>query len=212
MIKELPDLYARDAKVVWILDSGHGKNTPGKRSPVWNDCSILMEWAFNREMSELIHKIGRENGLRVHLLVQEDEDIALNLRVDRQKNLSNLIKNDHKTVLISNHANAADVESASGIEVFTSVGETESDKVADLVLIELFKAFPDVRKRIDTTDGDMDKEAHFYILKHTSCPAILIEYGFMTNELECKRLMDSNFRETAALAVVDAMMKYEDII
>ena len=27
-----------------ILDNGHGKDTPGKRSPVWTDGAQLFEW------------------------------------------------------------------------------------------------------------------------------------------------------------------------
>lgn len=29
-----------------ILDNGHGKETPGKRSPIWGDGSQLFEWEF----------------------------------------------------------------------------------------------------------------------------------------------------------------------
>lgn len=206
----LPKLYSAQAKTLWVLDSGHGIETLGKRSPEWDDCTQLMEWMFNREMSELIFRIGRENGLRMHLLVQEDFDVSLPERVKRQQELADSTK--LPMVLVSNHANAWEVESARGIEVFTSVGQTKSDGIAELVLVELFKAFDSVKRRVDESDGDLDKEAHFYMLKRTSCPAILIEYGFMTNEDECKQLMTPAFREKAAMAVVDAMLKYEGIL
>ena len=32
--------------------------------------------------------------------------------------------------------------------------------------------------RADFTDGDPDKEAHLYVLKHTECPAVLTENFF----------------------------------
>lgn len=44
------------------------------------------------------------------------------------------------------------------------------------------------RFRKDTSDGDIDKESNFYILKHTMCPAILTENGFFDNPKEAKLL------------------------
>ena len=36
-------------KLTVILDAGHGKETPGKRSPKLKDNRQLLEWQFNRE-------------------------------------------------------------------------------------------------------------------------------------------------------------------
>jgi len=38
---------------------------------------------------------------------------------------------------------------------------------------------PELRLRKDSSDGDLDKEAHFYVLKNTKMPAVLIECAFM---------------------------------
>jgi len=38
--------------------------------------------------------------------------------------------------------------------------------------------FTDVKLRTDFSDGDADKEAHLYVLKHTECPAVLTENFF----------------------------------
>ena len=43
--------------------------------------------------------------------------------------------------------------------------------------------------RFDTTDGDLDKEDNFYILKNTNCPAVLTENLFMDTEKDCRFLM-----------------------
>jgi len=40
---------------------------------------------------------------------------------------------------------------------------------------------PGQRIRKDTADGDPDLEKDFYILRHTSCPAVLTENLFMDN-------------------------------
>ena len=46
-----------------------------------------------------------------------------------------------------------------------------------------------MRLRSDLTDGDLDIEEDFYILKRTVCPCVLSESGFMTNYDECRWLM-----------------------
>ena len=37
-------------KYLWLLDPGHGIDTPGKRSPLWPDGTQLMEFEFNRDI------------------------------------------------------------------------------------------------------------------------------------------------------------------
>ena len=41
-------------KSMVILDNGHGKETSGKRSPIWSDGSQLFEWEFNRDIVQRI--------------------------------------------------------------------------------------------------------------------------------------------------------------
>ena len=49
--------------------------------------------------------------------------------------------------------------------------------------------FPGEKMRRDTRDGDPDKEANFYVIKHTSMPAILSENFFMTNHSNCHKYL-----------------------
>lgn len=48
-----------------------------------------------------------------------------------------------------------------------------------------------MKMRTDWSDGDADQEEGFYILKHTLCPAVLTENGFMTNAQEVQFLYSS---------------------
>ena len=59
-------------------------------------------------------------------------------------------------------------ESAHGWSVYTTVGETKSDKIAQ-VLHEKAKAeFPTHKMRMDSRDGDADKESNFLGIKKSS--------------------------------------------
>jgi N-acetylmuramoyl-L-alanine amidase len=102
---------------------------------------------------------------------------------------------DTEYFLVSVHANAG---GGTGWEVFTSVGETESDKIAQIFFEEAEKMFPEARMRGDESDGDSDKEAHFYILRTTVCPAILTENFFMDHKKDLALIISDEGREDVA--------------
>ena len=89
-------------------------------------------------------------------------------------------------ILISIHVNAAGDGTkwmnATGWSCYTCKGQTESGRLADC----LYKAAEQILKnqiiRTDyARDGDFDWEENIYILRHTLCPAVLIENFFMDN-------------------------------
>ena len=186
-----------------IIDRGHGENTPGKRSPIWSDGKQLLEWEFNNDIATRVaHKLGAA-GVRNRLLVTEKEDIQLSERCRRVNNICRM-HGTNACILISIHANAG---GGTGYEVFTSPGKTQADEYATIMLDALKEAFPKERIRTDYSDGDADKEARFYILQKTNCPAILTENLFMDNEKDCRKLMDENYRERIAAAHVKAIIR-----
>lgn len=189
-----------------ILDNGHGWNTSGKRSPVWNDGSQLFEWKFNRILVKEIKRRLDNLGIESIILVPEDYDISLRERCNR----ANAIYRDRKdAILISIHGNAG---GGTGWEAWTSVGETKSDHYALLLYNSAGQYLRKWKIRTDFSDGDPDKEDQFYILKHTMCPAILTENLFMDNEKDCRFMMSDEGIETLAALHVDAIitMYYEN--
>lgn len=183
-----------------LLDSGHGDNTRGKRSPVWSDGTQLREYEFNRDVTARIAKALYNDNIFFEIIVHETNDISLKERVRRVNELAK------KTpcLLISIHANAG---GGNGWEVFTTEGETDSDKYAQ-IFAEQFKIdFPEFRLRADILDDDLDKEAQFYILRKTICPAILTENFFMDNEEECRLLLNDDFRQRIADFHINAIKK-----
>lgn len=185
---------------VFLLDNGHGKETAGKRSPVWPDGSQLFEWSFNRDMVARIKARAVKAGLLVVELVPESEDVSLAERVTRANRWHDAT--NARAVLISIHANAG---GGTGFEVYTSRGRTKADNYASVIYNALKTAFPEQKMRSDMSDGDEDKEADFYILRNTRCPAILCENLFMDNYTDCRLLLQEDFREKLADAYVGAL-------
>lgn len=181
-----------------LLDNGHGKDTPGKRSPIWPDGSQLFEWEFNRDIVRRIYTELKSMKIESIIIVPEETDIPLGERCKRVNRYGK------DALLISIHANAG---GGTGWECYTSKGKTKSDQYAQVLCEEAKKMFPEWKMRFDYTDGDADKEEDFYILKNTICPAILTENFFMDNEKDCRFIMSEIGRQRIATMHVQAIVK-----
>lgn len=186
-----------------LLDNGHGKETPGKRSPRWKDGSQLFEWEFNRSIVSRLITLLAENYIPFEIVTPEDTDIPLEERV-RRANKFCCKYGKNNCLLVSIHANAG---GGSGWEAWTSIGNTDSDTYATLFYEEARKYFAGWKIRQDTSDGDPDKENNFYILKHTLCPAVLTENFFMDTEKDCRFLMSREGRDKIANMHLSAISK-----
>lgn len=100
-----------DLRPLVLLDAGHGCDTAGKRSPVWADGRQLLEWELNRDLARRTQALLADSGADVRLLVPEDDDIPLRIRLQRATTLCN----EHRArggifalrLLVSIHANAS---------------------------------------------------------------------------------------------------------
>jgi N-acetylmuramoyl-L-alanine amidase len=180
--------------IMILLDNGHGKETPGKRSPVWKDGTQLFEWEYNRKVVDGIIKKLDEIGIKSVKLVPEDKDISLSERAAR----ANKICQNNTCILISVHCNAG---GGTGWEVFSTTKKNNSDKLAN-TFIEVYKeSFPDKKCR-------GHKESDFTVIYKSNCPSVLTENFFMDTESDCKFLMsDEGFNRIVDLHV-NAIMKY----
>lgn len=207
------------SKRIYILDPGHGGLDPltgkyvtaGKRSPVWSDGSFYYEGVGNREIARLVGEQLAKLGISFNytVLPTDHRDVALTKRANTADN--SIYRSGKKGVLISIHSNGVSNPTAHGFEVFTSPGQTASDKFADVAFHSLQQEFKELSPRPDFTDGDSDKEAKFTVLTASKCPAILIESMFHTNEKECRILMSYNGKQRIANAIVKAIQEMERI-
>ncbi|MDY6980034.1 MAG: N-acetylmuramoyl-L-alanine amidase [Pseudomonadota bacterium] len=196
--------------MIVLLDNGHGGliageyQTPGKRSPVWEDGSQLFEGEFNRAIvSGIVQQLTRET-IPYVVLTPEYRDVTLETRVKR----ANRYFGNEPCFFLSIHANAG---GGRGFEVFTSPGDTLSDPIATIVGEEYQHVFPERPLRADYRDGDLDKERRFYVLTRTRMPAVLTENFFMDNEEECRTiLMSEEGRQRIVDYHVNAIRRIRD--
>lgn len=189
-----------------LLDAGHGIDTAGKRSP---DGSFR-EYLWNRQVAEHVFSILSAEGYDVDMVVTETNDIPLKTRVRRVNDVCNKLGSDN-VLLLSIHANAAGNGtwmSAQGWCCFTTKGVTKSDKAAECMYTAFEAEFKDRKIRRDLSDGDKDWEEDFYIIKRTSCPAVLLENFFYDNKEECAWLLREDTKVRVAEAIVQGVKLY----
>ena len=175
-----------------ILDNGHGKETPGKRSPQWKDGSQLFEWEYTRKLSAAIEERLKQLGYNAVRIVKENTDISLSERAKR----ANEIAKKSPSILLSIHCNAG---KGRGWEVWSTEKKNNSDILADCFCSEFNRIFHDKKLR-------GHKEKNWTVLAMTNCPCVLTENFFMDTEDECKwMLTDDGFNRIVELHVAAAI-------
>ena len=190
-----------------FIDNGHGLMTAGKRSPDGQ----FREPFYNREIARRVVSDLRDRGLDAELLVPEDDDISLAERV-RRVNAACFLLGKQNVILVSIHVNAAGNGSkwlnATGWSVYTCKGQTESDRLAEILCEAAIKNFPGRRVRTDFSDGDSDWEEGFYILRKSLCPAVLTENFFMDSHDDLEYLQSRAGKQAVVDTHVEGIIEY----
>ena len=187
-----------------LIDNGHGNNTAGKCSP---DKSIR-EYLYTREIAAAVYsRLLDYDYIKPILITPELQDIPLSVRVNRINKYCNQY-GAANCLVISIHLNAAgngQWMAARGWECYTTRGVTRSDQFATLMYKIAAQVFGHGSCRKDYIDGDPDKEADFYIIKHANCPAVLSENFFMDNKFDADYLLSTEgFNNIVAVHVESA--------
>ena len=181
-----------------ILGTAHLKSTPGKCSPD----KKFFEYKYSREVCKAVKAILEDLGYKVFIDI-EDDDLKVSQSEElclRCKMVNDLQKVYKNCIYVSIHVNAAGNGSkwmnATGWSAYTSVGVTAADRLANCLYDAAKKNLKGKKLRTDNTDGDLDIESNFYVLKHTLCPAVLTENFFQDNKDDVKYLTsDEGFHE-----------------
>lgn len=189
-----------------LIDTGHGENTPGKRSPDGK----FREYLYVREIADQVVAQLRQRGYDAERIVMEFSDVALAERAKRVNEVCGRLGTKN-VILVSIHINAAgngEWMNAKGWSCYTSIGQTKDDKLADCFYKVAEEQFAGRKIRKDLTDGDPDWEAGFYMLKKTKCPAVLTENFFMDNKDDVAYLVSPDGRNAVVATHVEAIIKY----
>ncbi len=183
-----------EKKLVIILDPAHGEDVAGKRSP----CGTHLEYEWSRKILGQLYIKLIDHNYRVEYTTISELEPGLSYR----RNIASKIEvnNDQSKLMISLHNNAAGIGTewmkARGIEIFTTIGETKSDKYAKIVYDQLKSDFPDLTFR-------GLKESNFAVLKGSNYYAMLIEWLFQDNKEDVELLKN----ETVNNELIESLFK-----
>ncbi len=206
-----------------VLDYGHGGlvggryQTAGKRY-THTDVSpplMILEGVVQRQIVAREIALWLAAGVEVYDCVAgrrwerapswqelEQQDVALSARTAYANGIPS-------SVLISHHSNAVGnalsgpSQSARGIEIYTSRGQTRADALADSLLAAFRRHLEPLGmpvRRGDWGDGDGDMEADFWMLSKSKSPAVLGEVGFHTNLSDARILLSEAGQQAIATA------------
>jgi N-acetylmuramoyl-L-alanine amidase len=194
-----------------VLDPGHGGSDRGASGRTRRP-----EKEFTLDLAHRVKADLADANVRVLLTRTRDTTTPLEGRVECAD------KND-ADLFVSIHFNSGG--SAEGIETYcvppkgspstANASATSSDweRAAgnrnDLQNIWLAHC---VQKSLVRATGAVDRgvrRARFYVLRNVSCPAILIEAGFLSNAAEEQNILRSEYRAALAKAIAEGILAYK---
>jgi len=189
-----------DGRTCIIIDAGHGGVDGGTTS-----CTGILESQINLQISlrldDLLHLLGYETKMIRTTDVSvytEGESIAAK-KVSDLKNRVKTVNETENAVLISIHQNYFDDGRYSGAQVFYN-------KEGNLLSKEL------QRELISTLDSSNTRQAKMssgiYLMEKVSCPAALIECGFLSNPEEEAKLRDPIYQKKLCSVIACVISRY----
>jgi len=167
-------------------DAGHGGTDPG----AVNGC--VYEKNLNRRMADAIISKLRGLGAEVIDIRQNDEYVDL---ADRARKANDAAAH----IFVSGHHNSA-VPEARGIETYHYPGNYYGSLLADAIHQHVAPASGLANRGV--------KQANFQVLRETSMPAVLIEFGFISNPDELAILMTDDFVQKVSQAVAEGITEF----
>lgn len=190
-------------KPIVCLDPGHGVESAGKMSP---DGSYY-EHVFVLDIARRINPYLSRCGVDV-VMTRENANCPTGKANDsdlrRRAEISNKAGADLFVSLHTNAHGGTGWGEARGLEIYTAGAPMSAKRnVAAVALINRFHAAGVLLR------GDVPKYDSFAVLKLTSAPAVLIEYGFHDNKADLALFQTETYRdllaETTAKGVCDAL-------
>lgn len=162
--------------VIVLLDNGHGRETPGKRSPDGR----LMEWEYTRRLAAAVEARLLLQGIDARRIVEEDADVPLR---ERCRRVNEVCRSHPWVLLVSLHCNAAGNGSqwanARGWGAYVSLNASENSRRLAKRLIEAAELFGQRVRKYSPEQPWWPQD--LAMCRDTLCPAVLTENLFQDN-------------------------------
>ncbi len=192
-----------------VIDPGHGGNDEGARGHGLKEKELSLDLALR------IEKQLSAFSFPTLLTRREDTYVALSERTAMANKINHAI-------FLSIHFNHSRDSAATGVETFYAtekvapesawtwvgffskpepVSTDRGENLAGYVQASLIS-------RTDAANRGI-KPRELFVVRHTRCPAVLIEGGFLNNPLDARLLSNPEYRDRLAKAIVEGVVTYQ---
>lgn len=193
-----------------ILDPGHGGEDDGASSKE----PLVREKDLTLAMALQIGKKLEAAGLTVTYTRTNDTTLALDDRSRQARQAA-------ADVFVSVHANYAGNADASGVETYvlpasgfpgTADGSrTRGWQIGNRNDYHNALLGFSIHRNLSVLNQGGDrglKRQSYFVLRETSCPAVLLEFGFLSNQADTRKMLDPGWQDKCAASISDGILSY----
>ena len=215
-----------------ILDAGHGGKDPGAIGPMG-----LLEKDVVLDIAQRLAEIFKDRGVKVILTRESDVFISLQSRTEMaSQSQADLFVSIHAnsspirsvagvevfSLKDLGYVEKNEVQRKTNYELmFETLAMKQGSKDLENILedllyshkqaqsLSLAKTLSETVSQEANTENRGFKTSHFYVLRNTLIPAVLVEIGFLTHPREEKLLQTSAYRQKIAEGLARGILLYD---
>jgi len=196
--------------VVVVLDPGHGGQDSGAI------CGGVLEKDLTLDVARRIERLLEAYGIATVMTRVGDSYVSL---ADRAA-LANRVRD---SILISIHFNEDNRPVSTGVETYYAAHQITGGSFVASWLPFLWRALSQSPNFESQSLASFIQEAlvartralnrgtkarQFFVIANVTCPAVLVEGGFLTNKEDISKLASEDYRGEIAAAVSDGILRY----
>lgn len=176
--------------MVIAIDAGHGGHDPGAKG------GNIFESELNLKVAKKLKHVLENAGAKIIMIRNEDIDLSKEgVRNIKRSDLSQrveILDSPNITFFISLHGNISLDHRVKGSEAYYQEHNPASHELANNIQGFL---------RVVTSSKLQPKEGNYYILNQTKNLGVIIEYGFLSNDEDQKKLKQDKYLEDIVYAI-----------
>ncbi len=176
-----------------VVDPGHGSIDTGTH---YNN---VYEKNINLSIAKYLEQELKKVNI-IAIMTRKEDKLYNNDRNEDLKHRPEIAQKYNADLYISLHVNNFSTSYPRGSQIFFKPGSGKSKKLAESIQNKLIKLRVENKREI--------LSGNFYVLNKVSCPAVLIESGFLSNPDDRSKLTDMNYQKKFARAVKDGTVSY----
>ncbi len=196
--------WSQRDEIAVVIDAGHGGEDGGA-------CSAggVRESGINLEISLRLNDLLHLLGLRTVMVRNADVSISTEGSTIAQRKVSDirnrvkLVESIPNAVLVSIHQNHFSESKYRGAQVFyaaTQGSQALAEALQDALCTQ-----------VDLNNHRVCKQVQdVYLMKHVTCPAVLVECGFLSNAEETRLLQTPEYQKKLASALACCIKRYTE--